>query len=129
MALATQDIVEITQLYAAYNLAVDDGDGEAFAGCFVPDGAFDPGGGELITGTAALAAFARSVPAGVPGIRHVGSNVLVDGDGDAASGRSYLTVVIAGAQPTLLMTGRYRDTLRRDGGRWRFTERIFVADR
>jgi len=128
MALATQDIVEITQLYAAYNLAVDDGDGEAFAGCFVPDGAFDTGG-DLITGAEALAAFARSVPAGLPGIRHVGSNVLVDGNADAATGRSYLTVVIAGAQPTLFMTGRYRDTLRRDGERWKFVTRIFEADR
>ena len=128
MALATQDIVEITQLYARYNLAVDDGDGDAFAGCFVPDGVFDPGG-KAITGAAALAAFARSVPKGVPGIRHVGSNVLIEGEGDAATGRSYLTVVIAGPQPTLLMTGRYRDTLRRDGGGWRFTSRSFEPDR
>jgi len=128
MALATQDIVEITQLYAAYNVAVDDGDGEAFAGCFVPDGEFDPGG-QPITGAEGLAAFARSVPVGVPGIRHIGSNVLVEGDGDAATGRSYLTVVIAGAQPTLMMTGRYRDALRRDGGRWKFVQRIFEADR
>ena len=128
MALATQDIVEITQLYAAYNLAVDDGDGEAFAGCFVPDGRFEPGGDPIVGGPA-LAAFARSVPAAVPGIRHVGSNVKVDGDGDTASGRSYLTVVIAGAQPSIMMTGRYRDTLRRDGGAWKFAERIFETDR
>ncbi len=128
MALAAQDIMEITQLYAAYNLAVDDGDGDAFAACFVADGTL-AAGGDPISGADGLAAFAKSVPSGLPGIRHVGANVAVVGDGDKATGRSYLTVVIAGAQPQLLMTGRYRDTLRRDEGRWRFVVREFEADR
>ena len=128
MALAAQDIVEITQLYAAYNVAVDDGDGDAFAGCFVADGSL-VADGNPITGTHALADFARSVPTGVPGIRHLGANVSVAGDGADASGRSYLTVVIAGAQPMVLMTGRYRDTLRREEGGWRFVRRDFQADR
>ena len=127
MSLAPSDIAEITQLYATYNLAVDDGDGDAFSACFVPDGALAPGG-EAIAGHAALAEFARSVPAGVPGIRHMATNVQVGGDGDAATGRCYLMVVIAGAQPTLLMTGRYRDTLRRVDGAWRFVRRDFTAD-
>jgi uncharacterized protein (TIGR02246 family) len=128
MGLATSDIVEITQLYAAYNLAVDDGDGEAFSACFVPDGALAPGG-DAIAGHAALADFARSVPTGLPGIRHVAANVHVSGDGDAANGRCYLVVVIAGAQPQVMMTGRYRDTLRRVDGAWRFVRRDFDADR
>jgi len=128
MALAAQDIVEITQLYAAYNVAVDDGDGDAFAGCFVADGSL-VADGNPITGTAALAEFARSVPVGLPGIRHLGANVSVTGDGDEASGRSYLTVLVAGAQPQVLMTGRYRDTLRREAGTWRFVRRDFQADR
>ena len=128
MALATQDIVEITQLYAAYNHTVDNGDGDGFAACFVAEGALAPGG-DPIAGAEALAAFARSVPSGMPGIRHLGFNVLVSGDGDAATGGSYLTVVIAGAQPQILMTGRYRDTLRREGGTWRFVRRDFDADR
>jgi len=128
MALATSDIVELTQLYAAYNLAVDDGDGEAFSACFVADGALVPGG-DPIAGHAALAEFARSVPTGLPGIRHISSNVHVGGDGDEATGRCYLMVVIAGAQPQVLMTGRYRDTLRRVDGGWRFVRRDFDPDR
>jgi uncharacterized protein (TIGR02246 family) len=128
MALAAPDIAEITQLYAAYNLAVDDGDGDAFAACFVDGGAL-VADGNPIEGHAALADFARSVPTGVPGIRHMATNVRVTGDGDAANGRSYLMVVIAGAQPTVLMTGRYRDTIRREHGGWRFVRRDFDADR
>jgi hypothetical protein len=128
MALAAQDIVEITQLYAAYNVSVDDGDGDAFAACFVADGAL-VADGNPITGTAALAEFARSVPTGLPGIRHLGTNVAVAGEGPDATGRSYLTVLVAGAQPQVLMTGRYRDTLRREAGTWRFVRRDFQADR
>jgi hypothetical protein len=128
MALAAQDIVDIIQLYSAYNHAVDSGDGDAFAGVFVADGALDAGG-EPIAGAGALAAFATSVPVGMPGIRHLASNVLVSGAGDEATGRCYLTVLIAGAQPQILMTGRYRDTLRREPGGWRFVRRDFEADR
>jgi len=127
MGLGTSDIVEITQLYAAYNLAVDDGDGEAFAGCFVEDGALVPGGGP-IAGHAALAEFARSVPAGMPGIRHVATNVRITGDGDEASGRCYFMMMIAGAPPQVAMSGSYRDSLRRVDGGWRFVRRDFEAD-
>ena len=128
MALAAPDIAEITQLYAAYNLAVDEGDGDGFAGCFVGEGAL-VADGNPIEGHAALADFARSVPTGLPGIRHMATNVNVQGDGDGATGRCYLMVLIAGAQPQVLMTGKYRDTLRREGGGWRFVRRDFSADR
>jgi uncharacterized protein (TIGR02246 family) len=128
MALAAPDIAEITQLYAAYNLAVDDGDGDGFAGCFVADGAL-VSDGNPVEGRAALADFARSVPAGLPGIRHVATNVSVTGEGDAATGRCYLILMVAGGQPQMLMSGSYRDTLRRDGGDWRFVRRDFTADR
>jgi uncharacterized protein (TIGR02246 family) len=128
MALAAPDIAEITQLYAGYNLAVDEGDGDGFAGCFVADGAL-VADGNPIEGHVALADFARSVPAGLPGIRHMATNVNVTGDGGTATGRCYLMVVLAGAQPQVLMTGKYRDTLRREGGDWRFVRRDFTADR
>ncbi len=128
MALPAPDIAEITQLYAAYNLAVDDGDGDGFARCFVADGAL-VSDGNPIEGRSALADFARGVPAGLPGIRHMATNVSVTGDGDAAAGRCYLMLMAAGAQPQVVMTGRYRDTLRRDDGAWRFVRRDFTADR
>ena len=39
-ALSAQDNFEIQQLYARYNIAIDGGDGEAWAATFTPDGAF-----------------------------------------------------------------------------------------
>ena len=129
MSLATEDLVQIQQLYAAYCHAVDDGDGKAFCACFTSDGVLDAGG-EPIAGAEALAAFAAGVPAGVPGIRHVVTNIAIEGDGDEAEGRAYLTAYMAtsGAPTQFLITGRYRDQLRRAQGSWLFSARTFRAD-
>jgi 3-phenylpropionate/cinnamic acid dioxygenase small subunit len=130
VALAASDMVEIHQLYAAYNHAVDDGDGEAFAACFVSDGKL--GGDMDVSGGEALVAFARGVPVSIPGIHHNATNILLAGgdDADAASGKAYLTVVVSqGGQSTVMMTGRYVDTLRRSPDGWRFVERTFTGDR
>jgi uncharacterized protein (TIGR02246 family) len=126
--LRTDDIIEITQLYARYAHAVDDGDGKAFAHCFVADGALNVGHGEPITGRETLEGFASALPSQLPGIRHVVTNILLDGDGDEATGAAYLTVYVGGAQPKLVMTGRYRDQLRRDGGSWAFVRRDLTPD-
>jgi hypothetical protein len=130
VALAPSDIIEIHQLYAAYNHAVDDGDGEAFAACFVPDGRL--GGAVDISGGEALTAFARAVPVARPGIRHNASNILLapGEDADAASGKAYLTVVVSkDGESTVSTTGKYVDTLRRTPEGWRFVERLFTGDR
>jgi len=129
VSLTPSDIVEINQLYAEYNFAVDDGDGEAFAACFLPDGRL--GGDMDISGGEALIAFARGVPAAVPGIRHNATNiVLAGGDSDSASGKAYLTVVVSkDGQSTVMITGRYHDSLRRTPEGWRFVERSFTGDR
>ena len=34
--LTTQDYIDIQQLYARYNMSIDTGDGEAWAGTFTP---------------------------------------------------------------------------------------------
>ena len=39
--LTTQDYIDIEQLYAQYNHAIDSGDGEGWAATFTPDGAFN----------------------------------------------------------------------------------------
>jgi ketosteroid isomerase-like protein len=129
MSLAPEDLAQIQQLYAAYCHAVDDGDGKAFSACFTSDGVLDAGG-PPVTGADGLAGFAAGVPGAVPGIRHVASNLLVDGQGDEAEGRAYLTAytATAGAPAQPLVTGRYHDRLRRVDGRWLFSERIFRAD-
>lgn len=129
MALTTDDLVAIQQLYARYCHAIDDGDGPGFAACFTPDGVLDGGIGDPIVGAEALAGFATAVVAGLPGIRHQATNVALDGTGDEATGRAYLYVYAAAdSGPKVITTGRYVDTLRRIEGEWRFVIRRFTAD-
>jgi uncharacterized protein (TIGR02246 family) len=130
MALTTDDVVAIQQLYARYNHAVDAGDGKAFAAAFVDEGLLNSGL-DPVQGRPALAAFATQVPTMVPGIRHVATNIAVDGSGDDAAVSAYLHVYAKPdpAGPVVLAsTGVYRDQVRRENGEWLFVERVFTAD-
>jgi uncharacterized protein (TIGR02246 family) len=126
--LEPRDIVEIQQLYAAYNQAADRGDGKAFSGCFTEDGAFDLGG-TTAQGSEAIAEFGNKVPAAAPGCRHIATNLMIDGDGDWATGSAYLMLLTTTTSPArIVTTGAYEDRLLRTAEGWRFTERRFAAD-
>jgi hypothetical protein len=130
MALASDDILAIQKLVADYNHVVDAGDGEAFAALFVDGGSLDTGF-NVVKGTDELRGFADFVPNMAPGARHLVSNVSIDGDGDTATTRLYLQMwsTAGGAAETkLVISGVYEDTLRRDGGTWRFVTRKLVVD-
>jgi uncharacterized protein (TIGR02246 family) len=127
MALATDDTIEILQLYARYNTAIDTGDAETFGGCFVPDGVFDNGMG-VVEGRPDIAAFARQTHAGMPGLRHNATNVVVDGEGDEATGSAFLIGYLVDGGYKVIVTGRYEDALSKTAEGWRFTKRVFRAD-
>lgn len=130
MTLATDDILAIQKLIADYNHAVDTGDGPAFAALFVEGGSLDSGF-NVVKGRDELRDFAAMVPTMAPGARHLVSNVSIDGDGDAATARLYLQMwATAGgaAETKLVISGRYEDTLERDGGSWRFVTRKMSPD-
>jgi uncharacterized protein (TIGR02246 family) len=128
--LTVDDQLAIQTLYADYCFAVDDGDGPGFAACFTSEGVLDPGYGEPIRGTEAFTAFAPTVVSHLPGLRHVVTNVSVDGSGDDATGRAYLYVYQATDDGhKVWSTGRYRDTLRRVDGRWCFVSREVISDK
>ncbi|MEI2698524.1 MAG: nuclear transport factor 2 family protein [Microthrixaceae bacterium] len=132
MALGTDDIVALQQLYARYNHLIDAGDGEKWAALFVEDGTLDTGMGFTVEGNpAARIEFAAGVPVMMPGGRHIATNVLVDGDGDEASGAAYLQLWVADDENggfKILVSGIYRDTLRRQGGSWKFVTRVLEPD-
>lgn len=126
MALTTDDIVQIQQLYAAYNFAVDDGDGKAFAAVFTADGTL-LAGPDPVSGSEALSTFAAGV--GGSGMRHIANNIVLEGDGNTARGRAYLQLVRSGDGGTMLaMTGRYEDELVKGPDGWAFSERRFTPD-
>jgi hypothetical protein len=127
MALRVEDVLSIHKLLADYNHAVDRGDGDAFAAMFVDDGSLRRGA-EVTKGSDDLRDFARGLP---PGIRHLATNVSIDGDGDDATTRAYLQVWSTkggAAESRLLVSGIYADTLVRDGDAWRFVTRVLTYD-
>ncbi len=127
MALTTDDTLAILQLYARYNTAIDTGDGKTFGDCFVPEGVFDPGNGR-IEGPEAIGEFGIQTHKAMPLMRHNATNILIDGDGSAATGSAFLIGYLAGAEFKVFVTGRYVDTLAKTEGGWRFVERLFTAD-
>jgi hypothetical protein len=129
MPLDASDVTAIQQLYAAYNIAADRGDGKAFAGCFTTDGVFDIGGMNRLEGAVAISEFAQSIPAHAPGSRHIAANILVEGDGDLASGLAYFVLLDSqSSPPAVKSTGQYADRLMRTPEGWRFSERCFTPD-
>jgi hypothetical protein len=136
--LSADDHEAIRQLLARYNFAIDLGDVEGWADCFLPDGAFEcsglpdgsPIGGRHV-GRDALVAYARTHFGINKGrARHWNWNLLVEGDGDEATMRSYLGAYSSGQgdRAKLRATGIYEDRLRRHDGRWLFAERHVTVD-
>ena len=127
MPLTTDDVIEIQMLYARYNTAIDTGDGATFGGLFVPDGVFNPGH-TLCEGRDAIAEFGIKTHEMMPLMRHNATNIVIDGEGDSATGSAFLIGYIAGADHKVITTGRYQDKLTKTGDGWRFTERVYHAD-
>lgn len=128
MALSVEDQLAIQRLYADYCYAIDDGDGPGFAACFTPDGVLEASPGDPIAeGTEPLAVFAIVLV--MPRLRHVATNVSVEGSGDDATGGAYLYAYRATEGGHQVVTARYRDTLRRIGGQWHCVRREVVSDK
>ena len=69
---------------------------------------------------------------GTPRTKHVITNLVIElaADGFSATARSYFTVLQAteGLALQPIIAGRYHDAFERDGGTWRFSERIIHPD-
>lgn len=129
MPLSAEDTVAIQQLVARYNFAIDSGDGESFAECFVPDGRFTWSGADVVQGGPALAQFGSSLTRlGI--IRHVVTSCLLEGEGDRVSSRAYCQVfaIDGDGRSYVLSQGVYHDSLVQVDGAWRFEERRYVTD-
>src|SRR5438477_12234872 len=94
-ALTVQDLVEIQQLYAKYNWALDSGDAEGYASTFTPDGVFNNNAGHD-----AIVKFAETFHGGMGAhVRHWNTNLMVLPTADGASGQVYLVLVDFGTKP------------------------------
>jgi hypothetical protein len=125
--LTTQDYIDIEQLYATYNHAIDSGDGEAWAATFTPDGSFNT----RFTGKEALVGFVKMWREKMNGAnrRHWNSNLRITPSAEGANGTVMLMLLDAGTKPpSIVSTGMYSDVLVKTPNGWRFKTRVVKVD-
>ena len=132
--VTAQEYVDIQNLYAAYNLASDAGDAQAYASCFTEDGVLRLEPLDVtVRGRASFVAFKEKDAAGRGGKyrRHWnGSLHLEKIDRDTVRGRCYFHGYNGkpGELPTLADAGVYEDTIVRVGGTWKYAKRHLRLD-
>lgn len=131
VSLSVDDRLEILDLAARYNHAVDSGDHEGAAALFTEDGAIEAAATGTIAGPAAIADYIGSRPDGWQRRRHFNNNAIIEGvpgDEDAATLAMYIMVLSRRETVLPRLLGRYEDELRRVDGEWRFRRRRIIAD-
>ena len=124
--LTTQDYIDIEQLYATYNHAIDSGDGEAWAATFTPDGAFN-----RFKGKDALVGFIKAWREKMNGAnrRHWNTNLRITPSDEGANAVVMLMLLDVGTQPpSIVSTGQYTDVLVKTPNGWRFKSRVVKGD-
>jgi hypothetical protein len=138
--LTVQDYMEIQQLYARYNHAIDSLDAEGLAALFTADGSVSFYKG---SGHDALVDMINKLASQEPGLsylnpqtgkrgtyrRHWNSGLVISGTTEVAKGAVYLLAVNVGAKPPVLLSAsQYDDTLVKTPQGWRFQRRLVSGD-
>lgn len=128
-SLTANDYVEIQQVYARYNTAIDTGDGEAWAATFTADGVFI-NAPITVTRHDAMDAFIRNRYENRNGakLRHWNTNLVINATPDGATATVYLALMNIGSPGTIASTGMYEDVLVKMPSGWRFKKRIVKFD-
>ena len=124
--LSAQDYFEIQQLYARYNIAIDNGDAEGWAATFTPDGVFN-----TFSGHDALVGFVKTWREKLNGAtrKHWNNNLQITGTSRQATASVYLILVdFSTKPPSILTTATYTDSLVKTKDGWRFTKRTTKGD-
>lgn len=125
-SLTADDYIEIQQLYARYNNAIDSGDAEGYASTFVPDGVFNN-----FNGHDALVGFINSWRDKMKGTdrRHWNTNLTINPAPEGASGSVYLLLVDVSVRPPVIAAAaKYDDQLVKTPQGWRFKKRVTKAE-
>jgi actinorhodin biosynthesis protein ActVIA len=120
--LSADDYIEIQQLYARYNNAIDTGDAEAYAATFTPDGSFNN-----FKGHDALVGFIHNWHDKMGGAnrRHWNTNLLITPTAEGAHGTVYLMLLdVSTRPPTIGTAAKYDDELVKTKDGWLFTKRV-----
>ena len=126
VGLSADDHVAIRNLAGRYSQALDLGDPAAWAEVFTDDGVMEM----VAQGYEIKGETLRSLPRdGEPSSgRHIPTTFVIDGAGDEATMRSYVTVVSTDDPARIVFQGRYEDRLRRVDGGWRIAHRRILTD-
>ena len=133
MPPSVDDRLEILDLAARYNHAVDSGDHEGVAALFTEDGVIEATATGPIAGRPAIAHYIASRPDGWQRRRHFNNNAIIEGvpgDGDGDAARLVMSLLVLSRRDSVepRLYGRYEDDLRRVDGVWRFSRRRIVVD-
>ena len=122
--LSSQDYIDIEQLYATYNHAIDSGDAEAWASTFTADGTFNK-----FAGHDQLVGFIQQWKEKMNGgnRRHWNTNLRIVPSKDGASASVFLMLVDVTTK-SIVATGMYNDTLVKTVEGWRFKSRATKMD-
>ena len=123
--LTSDDLVEIQQLYAKYNWALDSGDSQGYAATFTPDGVFNNN-----VGHDAIVKFAETFHGGMGArVRHWNTNLMILPTPEGAHGQVYLVLVDFSTKPaTIATSASYSDDLVKTAQGWRFKKRATKGD-
>ena len=127
--LTLADKLEIQELIARYNWAIDTHDGPGVAATFTQDGIFD-GPGRTFEGHEALVGFGAgthlTAESMARGSQHWVTNLVLEGNSEAVTARSMFTRQnVDGDRHYTGPIGHYHDELVKVEGRWLFKKRIY----
>ncbi len=125
-ALTPTDYIQIQQLYARYNDAIDSGNANAFASTFTTDGSFND-----LHGHDALVGFVHYWRDKMNGsnMRHWNTNLVINPAGQGATGSVYLMLINIGVQPPVIaLAARYHDQLVKTPDGWKFERRATTTE-
>lgn len=127
---ALLDKQAITELSYRYSRAADRLDRELLASVYWPDGTDDHGA--FVGSAPDYVDWVMTLLSGWISVHHDNTNILIDIDGDTATGEvhwtGYYTYEINGQVHDHLAVGRYIDRYERRDGEWRILHRTCLSD-
>ncbi len=127
MKLTAEDRMDIIELTATFDNAMDSEDVEKYLSTFVEDGELAGFWGSTKGKENLRIEFPQLLDSFARGRRHLLTNHEVKGEGDTATMYSYLTVFNRD-ESTMAGSGTFNDELVKVNGKWLFKKRIMNAD-
>jgi hypothetical protein len=122
-----KDRAEIQELRFRYHVAVNEKRPESIRELFASDGGIDFGDLGRATGHEQIDAFfARTLSDPASFVKQFIHNLLIEVDGDRATGMSYLEARTIFQGESILVAARYDDEYVRESGRWTFRKMSLV---